>query len=171
MKTNNWMVGIAAGISLSAGVLAAEDFSVYSNETLQQKRSEVRNMSEADRAAYRSEMQKRMGSMSDEERAQLRQGGGQGQSRYRANEDMGQGTTTRERSMDGSGTGGQYGGGGFNAADDLPSLGGDAAATRYDSGQGQGKGQGKGDGSGRGKGNGSGNGQGGGRQMGRQMSY
>lgn len=166
MKKSHWIAGIAAGIALSAGVAAAEDFSTYSNEALQQKRSEVRNMSEADRVAYRSEMQKRMGSMSDEERAQLRQGsdaGGQGQYRYRANEETGQGTTTRERSMDGTGAGGQYGGG-FNADDDLPSLGGDAPATRY----GSGKGQGKGDGSGRGKGKGAGNGQGGG---GRQMGY
>lgn len=170
MKKNHWMAVVAAGIALSGGVAAAEDFSAYSNEALQQKRSEVRNMSEADRAAYRSEMQTRMGSMSDEERAQLRQGGGvdgQGQSRYRANEGMGQGTTTRERSMDGSGAGGQYGGGGFNA-DDLPSLGGGEDATRYGSGQSKGKGQGKGDGSGRGKGKGAGNGQGGG---GRQMGY
>jgi hypothetical protein len=165
MKMKHWLMAMTAGLVLGSGVMAAEDFSAYSTEELQQKRSEARNMSEADRAAYRSEMQTRMGAMSDEERAQMRQGGGaggQGESRYRSNEEMGQGTTTRERSMDGSATGGQYGGGGFNAEDDLPSLGGDAPATRYGSGKGQG------DGSGRGQGKGAGNGQGGGgRQMGR----
>ena len=81
MKMNHWMVGIVAGITLSTSSVA-EDFSAYSNEELQQKRSEVRNMSEADRAAYRSEIQARMKSMSDEERAQFRSnagGGGKGQ--------------------------------------------------------------------------------------------
>ncbi len=80
MKINYWIVGIAAGITLSTGI-AAEDFSAYSNEELQQKRSEVRNMNEADREAYRSEMQTRMKSMSDEDRAQFRSnagGGGKG---------------------------------------------------------------------------------------------
>ncbi len=80
MKINYWIVGIAAGITLST-VIAAEDFSAYSNEELQQKRSEVRNMNEADREAYRSEMQTRMKSMSDEDRAQFRSnagGGGKG---------------------------------------------------------------------------------------------
>lgn len=166
MKTNNWIITVATGITLGTGTVAAEDFSTYSDESLLQKRGEVRNMSEADRAAYRSEMQSRMGAKSDEERAQMRQGGnagGQGQSRYRTNEEMGRGTTTRERNMDGSGGGGQYGRGGFSA-DDLPSLGSDEAATRYGSGQGDGSGSGRGKGKGKGKGNGQG---GGGRQMGR----
>lgn len=85
MKMNHWLVGVAAGITLSTSI-AAEDFSAYSNEELQQKRTEVRNMSEADREAFRSEMQTRMKSMSDEERAQFRSnagggggGGGKGQ--------------------------------------------------------------------------------------------
>lgn len=80
MKMKTW-IGIAAGIIFSTGVVA-EDYSTYSNEELRQKRSEVRNMSEAERAAYRNEMQKRMNSMSDAEREQMRQGGnggGQGQ--------------------------------------------------------------------------------------------
>ena len=78
---NKWMVGIATGIAFCTSI-AAEDFSAYSNEELQQKRSEVRNMSEADRDAYRSEMQTRMKSMSDKERAEFRNnagGGGKGQ--------------------------------------------------------------------------------------------
>lgn len=91
MKINYWIVGIAASITLSTGN-AAEDFSAYSNEELQQKRSEVRNMNEADREAYRSEMQTRMKSMSDEDRAQFRSnagGGGKGQGQGGGSERMG----------------------------------------------------------------------------------
>ena len=94
MKIKKRMQILLAGMVLGAGtgLVMAEDYSAYSNEEMLQKRSEVRNMSEADRNAFRAEMQKRMQSMSEEERAQMRQGGGQGRGR-----------------MDGSGSGGGRG--------------------------------------------------------------
>ncbi|MCW8828481.1 MAG: hypothetical protein OQK94_05445 [Gammaproteobacteria bacterium] len=78
MKMNRWLMSMIAGLALGSGAMAAEDFSVYSIEELQQKRNEVRTMSDADRTAFMQEMQKRMSSMSDEERAQFRQGSGGG---------------------------------------------------------------------------------------------
>ncbi|MCW8919627.1 MAG: hypothetical protein OQL08_12550 [Gammaproteobacteria bacterium] len=77
MKMKKWLTGAAAAIIVTTAS-AAEDFSAYSIEELQQKRSEVRNMSEAERTAFRQEMQRRMATMSDAERAQMRQGAGAG---------------------------------------------------------------------------------------------
>ncbi|HEY9051508.1 MAG TPA: hypothetical protein VIQ03_08195 [Gammaproteobacteria bacterium] len=102
MKTMKFTALLCTAIVLSgaATIIKAEDFSQYTNQELEQMRSKVRNMSEADRTAYRNENLNRMSSMSEDERAQARN---------RINEAVGQGTTTRQRSMDGSQSGGQYG--------------------------------------------------------------
>lgn len=83
MKMNRWLISMVTGLVLVSGAMAAEDFSAYSIEELQQKRNEIRTMSDTDRTAFRQEMQKRMSSMSDEERARFRQdfGGGEGAGR------------------------------------------------------------------------------------------
>ncbi len=100
-KTSVWL-GLLGGMGVAMAVAAAEDFSAYSTERLQQMRGEARNMSDADRAAYRAEMQKRMRQQNSGDSTQLRN---------RSNEEMGRGTTTRQRSMDGSGSGKHSGGG------------------------------------------------------------
>ena len=83
MKMNRWLISMVTGLALVSGTVAAEDFSSYSIDELLQKRNEIHTMSDAERTAFRQEMQKRMSSMSDEERARFRQefGGGEGAGR------------------------------------------------------------------------------------------
>ena len=108
MKKTKLIALLCAAMALSGAttIVKAEDFTQYTNQELEQMRSQVRNMSEADRTAYRNENLNRMSSMSEDERAQARN---------RVNEAAGQGTTTHQRSMDGSQSGGQYGRGNDSA--------------------------------------------------------
>ena len=119
MKT---LVAATAAFTLSAGlfapsvVLAEQDFAQYTNEELVQQRTQVRDMSEGDRALFQAEMQKRTQTMSAEERTRLGvDGRGQaaqdGQMRQRTSEDndRGQGKMQRERQR--SESGGGYGSG------------------------------------------------------------
>jgi len=117
MKTNA-LTAVAAATVLGVAVLAPsgasaeQDFSRLTNEELVQQRAQVRSMSEADRARFREEMQKRVPSMNAEERERLGIGGrGQGTqddtTRPRTNEDndRGQGEMKRERRRTESGDG------------------------------------------------------------------
>lgn len=80
MNTKRWTVVVLAAMALLRGGAAlAEDFSRYTNEEMLQKRNEVRNMSDADRQAFRAEMQNRMRNMSEDEREQFRANAGAGQ--------------------------------------------------------------------------------------------
>ncbi len=109
-------------LASASSFVSAEDFSRYTNQELEQQRLQLQNMSEADRTAYRNEMMNRMSSMSEDEQAQIRS---------RINETAGQGTTTRQRSMDGSSSGNQYGRG-------------NSSGSGASGGQGMGGGRGKG---------------------------
>ena len=76
MKMKILTVAAAAmtlGINMLApgSVRAEQDFTQYSNEELMQQRSQVRDMSEADRARFQEEMQTRSLNMSAEERERL----------------------------------------------------------------------------------------------------
>lgn len=137
--------------ALSTGVATAADYTQLSNEELVQMRSQARELSDEDRAVYRSEMQGRMESMSSEERNQFRQDnamGGQGNGEGNRNR-YGQGQG------DGSGSGNQYRYGQGNSS-------GSGNMNRYgqDSNQGYGSGYGSRHGSGGGSGNGGGRGRG-----------
>jgi len=114
MKTRVFAaLAVALLMSLTASV-AAEDYSSYSTEDLIQMRDQARYMSEEDKAAYRSERQSRMESMTQEERLAMRGDNESGKSRNMSGSDKGQGTKTRSRLRDGSGggSGKRRGGGG-----------------------------------------------------------
>jgi len=111
-KLHRYSAGLA--IMLLAGSAMAADYSSYSNEEMMQMRSQARDMSEQDRAAFRNEMQSRHQSMSAEERNQLReQARSSGQGNYGQGNSYGQGN--RYGQGGGGGGGGQghrYGQGG-----------------------------------------------------------
>jgi hypothetical protein len=73
-------LGLSATYLVPAASVAEEDFSRYTNEELAQKQAQVRDMSEADRALFRAEMQKRSQAMSQGERDNLGIGGPRGAS-------------------------------------------------------------------------------------------
>ena len=132
------VAALAAATLGPLAVLAAEDFTRYSNEELVQRRSQAQDMNETDRLRYREEMQTRTQNMSAEERNRLGIGrdgaaaqGTQTRERVRTGEDneRGQGELKREREraerrdasgygsgyesrQGGSGAGGGFGGGG-----------------------------------------------------------
>lgn len=100
MKTKKLTALLVTAMTLGGAttVLHAEDFSRYSDQQLEQL--QVREMNEAERNAYRNEVNARNALAHEKER--LRE-------RNRVNESSGQGELTRQRSTDGSQTGGQYG--------------------------------------------------------------
>jgi hypothetical protein len=93
-------LGLGAVFLAPSFATAEEDHSGLSNEELAQMRTEARNMGEADQARFRTEMQKRTESMSQEERQLLRIAGPQGE-----------GTLQRDRQRDNSGDGAGQGNG------------------------------------------------------------
>ena len=101
--------------SLPFAAATAEDFTRYSTEDLLGMRAQTQYMSAEDRAAYKSERQSRMQSMTPEERQVARSNmGSSSRSRQMSGAGNGQGTKTRSRLRNGSGggSGNRYGGGG-----------------------------------------------------------
>ncbi|MCR4347343.1 MAG: hypothetical protein NUV55_09120 [Sulfuricaulis sp.] len=152
MKMKTLTVAAAAmtlGINMLApvSVRAEQDFTQYSNEELVQQRSQVRDMSEGDRARFQEEMQTRARNMSAEDRAPSGFGGsGQGaqdgQMRQRTGEDndRGQGEMKRERTRAESGDG--YGRG-YESRQSAGRGQGGGQSAGMGNGQGQGKGRGR----------------------------
>src|SRR3990167_5073580 len=105
MKT---LAAAAAAFTLTAGIFAPsvvraeQDFTQYTNEELLQQRTQVRDMSEGDRAQFRAEMQKRTQNMSAEERERQRSESGDG---------YGRGYGTRQGANGGGMSGGMGGAG------------------------------------------------------------
>ena len=79
MKQKKITVGIIALLGLGLiNVATAADYSSMSTDELMDMRSEVRDMSTEDRDIFRTEMQTRVQSMSDDERVSFKQSRGQG---------------------------------------------------------------------------------------------
>ena len=89
------MLFTAVVLGVSSVSAYAVDFTQYSNDELMGMKSEVRSWDSDKRDAFRTEMQSRMQSMSQEERQALKgSGGGQGKGsgqRLRDGSGMGQG--------------------------------------------------------------------------------
>lgn len=79
MNHKNFSKGIIALIVPGViNVAVATDYSSISTEELMDMRSQARDMTREDREIFRSEMQGRVASMSDDERASFQQMRGQG---------------------------------------------------------------------------------------------
>jgi len=79
MKQNKYRVAIVTLIGLGViNVAVATDYSSLSTDELMDMRSDVRELSTEDRDIFRTEMQVRVQSMSDDERASFRLSRGQG---------------------------------------------------------------------------------------------
>jgi len=96
---------LAAGLvlTLSLPLSAAQDFGGYDTRELMQLRDQNRYWDQADRDAYRQEMQGRMQGLSPEERSSMRAEAGRERAGSAGHQGAGQGRGAR----DGSGAGGQ----------------------------------------------------------------
>lgn len=101
MKNQFFLTVFIVQVLTSTSVIAAQDYTVYSNEDLFQMKEQVRIMGEEDRQAYQAERRNRIKNMSQEERQAMRNNQ-RGMAEKSNNEQ-------RKQLRDGSGGGNQYG--------------------------------------------------------------